>query len=319
LGAVVLLWMEMPRAGERLTAPFSHLLVGALGTYAVLFAIVLLHEFGHCWGARRTGGEADEILLWPLGGLASVNPPHDPRAHLVTTVSGPMVNVAICALCSAVLALWTGTLGAVPWNPLHPLTPLETGLRISTPQEWLLRVYGTSYFLLLINLLPVYPFDGGRIVQACIWSRVGYRRASEIAATTGMVGAIAIGLGGLFTDQSWLFVMIAVFGYATCWQTRMSLREQGAFAFDEFGFDPGARAQVRAKRPGFRKRLRLRRAAAHAERERKAQEQHEQAVEQILAQVSQSGVGSLNPRQRAILEEETRRRRAMSDEPRKSS
>ncbi len=318
LGAVVLLWMELPKEGVRVTAPFSHVLGGALATYAILFAVVLLHEFGHCWGARRTGGEADEILLWPLGGLATVNPPHEPRAHLVTTLAGPMVNVAICALCSAALALWIGSLGAVPWNPLHPMTPTDASIFPTLGQYWVLRVYGTSYFLLLINLLPVFPFDGGRIVQAVIWSRLGYRKAAEIATTTGMVGAIAIGLAGLFTDQSWLFVMIAVFGYATCWQTRMALRERGDLGFDEFAYDASAvRRAPRASRHGPIKRLRLRRAAARAERERQVEELHEQAVEAVLRKVSQSGLGSLTARERAILEEETRRRRALAEDSRR--
>jgi len=323
LGAVVLLWMQMPRPGERMTAPFSHLLGEAAATYGILFAIVLLHELGHCWGARRTGGEADEILLWPLGGLATVNPPHEPRAHLITTLSGPMVNVAICALCSAVITLWTGSAGAVPWNPLHPMTPVDASIYPTVGQSWFLRVYATSYFLLLINLLPVFPFDGGRVLQACLWSRAGYSRSTQIAATTGMVGAVAIGLAGLFTDQSWLFVMIAVFGYATCWQTRMALRDQPEYA-DAFGYDAAGSFQVpgrgepRPPRHGLIKRMRIRRAAARAERERHAREQHERAVEEVLRKVSQSGLSSLNARERSVLEEETRRRRALTDEPHRS-
>jgi Zn-dependent protease len=314
LGAVVLLWMEMPQKGERTLEPFSHILGDAVATYAILFAIVLLHEFGHCWGARRTGGEADEILLWPLGGLASVNPPHDPRAHLVTTLAGPMVNVAICAVCSAILALWTGSLGAIPWNPLHPVTPVNDAIFPTTAQNWVLRVFGTSYFLLLINMLPVFPFDGGRVVQACIWSRAGYRRAGEIAATTGRIG-----LGGLFTDQSWLFVMIAVFGYATCWQTRMALRDRPEYA-DELGYESSGpfsgaeRPEARPRRPGLVKRMRMRRAAAQAERERQAREQHEQSVEEVLRKVSKMGMSSLSPKERAVLEEETRQRRATMDD-----
>jgi Zn-dependent protease len=315
LGAVVLLWLEMPRAGERPTDPFSHILGDAVATYAILFGIVLLHEFGHCWGARRTGGEADEILLWPLGGLASVKPTHDPRSHLITTLAGPSVNVLICAVCSAVLTLWTGSLGVVPWNPLHPVTPVDSSIFPTFGQEWVLRVYGTSYFLLLINLLPIFPFDGGRIVQACIWSRLGYHRAGQIAATTGMIGAIGIGLAGLFTEESWLFIMIAVFGYATCWQMRISLRDQSGFGSDQFGYDVsnaylGDGPEARPRRPGLLKRMRMRKAAGRAERERRQREVHAQAVEEILDKVSHSGLASLSPRERGILEEETRRRRA---------
>jgi len=312
IGAIILLWMELPRPAEA-PIPFSRVLIDALGTYAILFAIVLLHELGHCWGARSTGGEADQILLWPLGGLAQVNPVHHPRAHLVTTLAGPMVNVAICAVCSGVLTLWMGSLGAVPWNPLHPTTPVDPEILPTTAQTWVLRVYGTSYFLLLVNLLPIFPFDGGRMVQAWVWSRKGYAIATEFATATGMIGAIVVGMVGLFTEQSWLLVMIAVFGYLTCWQTRQALRDQAGYGPGEAGVDFGDESAFSSRRPrrvGWIKRYRARRAAASEERERRIREAHQQAVEDVLRKVSQTGLASLSSQERQVLEEETRRRRA---------
>lgn len=311
LGAVVVLWMAMPKPGAAAASvSFGSAAGDALATYAILFLIVLLHEFGHCWGARRVGGEADEVLLWPLGGLASVNPPRRPGAHMVTTLAGPMVNVAICAVCSVILALWIGRLGAIPWNPLHPTIPVDPLVFPTTGQEWVLRVYGTSYFILMINLLPVFPFDGGRVVQAWVWSRKGYRAATELAAGTGMVGAIIIALLGLFTEQSWLLLMIAVYGYVTCWQTRQALRDEPEYAMDELGFGG---AEPRPRRLGLRQRWRLRRARARAERERRQVEEHQKAFEEVLRKVSRSGLASLTPKEKAVLEEETRRRRAVEE------
>jgi Zn-dependent protease len=69
-------------------------------TIILLFAIVLLHEFGHCFGARHVGGDAKEVLLWPLGGLAYVDVPHNPKANFITTAAGPGVNVVICVACA---------------------------------------------------------------------------------------------------------------------------------------------------------------------------------------------------------------------------
>ena len=83
----------------------------------MLFIIVLLHEFGHCFAARRMGGDANEILMWPLGGLAYCDVPHSPRAHFITAAGGPLVNVVICVVCAAVLI----PLGKV----LPPLNPLR--------------------------------------------------------------------------------------------------------------------------------------------------------------------------------------------------
>src|SRR5262249_59273335 len=62
----------------------------------LLFVAVLLHEFGHCFGARLVDGDAHEILLWPLGGLAGVDVPHTPRANFLTTAAGPLVNLILC-------------------------------------------------------------------------------------------------------------------------------------------------------------------------------------------------------------------------------
>jgi len=312
--AVIMVWMEIPKKDSGIPWSLGEVLVRSLGTYALLFGIVLLHEFGHCFGARYTGGEADEILMWPLGGLANVNPPHTAKAHMITTVAGPMVNVIICALCSAVLAVWFGSLGAVPWNPLHPFTPISLTTFPSEGQIWLLRLYGLSYFLLLVNLLPVFPFDGGRIVQAWLWPKKGYRRSMEIATGTGMVGAILIGLFGLFCEDSWLLLMIAVFGYMTCYQTRRMLREHGDLAgaglggFSD-GFDFRGDRDDEERKPGFFERRRIRRAALKAEWERKKQRAHQQAVEKVLRKVSETGLASLTPREKRILEEETRRQR----------
>jgi stage IV sporulation protein FB len=70
----------------------------------VLFGIILVHEFGHCFGARYVDGDAKEVLIWPLGGLAFVDVPHNPRAYFISTAAGPAVNVVICLICAAGMA-----------------------------------------------------------------------------------------------------------------------------------------------------------------------------------------------------------------------
>jgi stage IV sporulation protein FB len=314
--ALVLVAMELPKGTDAPRISLTTVMIHALGTYAILFLIVLLHEFGHCFGARYTGGEADEILIWPLGGLAYTNPPNTPAAHMITSVAGPVVNVLICAICSVVIALWLGRLGAVPWNPLHPTWPADTSILPTTAQLWLMRVFGISYILLLFNLLPIFPFDGGRILQAYLWPRKGYVRSMEIATSTGMIGAIAVGVFGLFIEESWLLLMIAVFGYLTCWQTRRVLREQGAVGMGEFGYDfhggYGGYEDDVEHAPGFFERRRQKRAAKKAARERQLREEREQLVESILKKVSESGLHSLTARERRVLEQETERKRTLS-------
>lgn len=310
--AVVLIWMELPRPDAARSWSVWSVLSGAIGTYALLFAVVLLHEFGHCYGARRVGGQADEILIWPLGGLASVQPPHDPRSHMVTTLAGPMVNVVICGLCSAVLAAWCGTLGAIPWNPLHPMQPIDPLLYITPAQDWVVRLFGVSYFLLIINLLPIFPFDGGRVLQAILWARKDYVTATEIATGVGMVGAVVIGLFALFIEHSSLLMMVALFGYLNCYQSRRMIREQGAFGGTEFGHEfsggdyAGGRDSDRP-RTSLLARRRARKALRVAEEERAARQRHQEAVDEVLRKVARSGMASLTPSERRTLEEETRR------------
>ncbi len=322
IAAFILLAMELPKEGSGDPRSFGHVVVDSLGIYAILFGIVLLHEFGHCWGARRVGGEADEILIWPLGGLATVSPPHDARSHLVTAVSGPMVNVIICGVLSGVIALWVGSLRAVPWNPIHPMWPADTSLipTLSTAQLWTIRVFGLSYFLLLINMLPIFPFDGGRVLQSLLWPSKGFRESMMIATGIGMVGAILVGLFGLFLEQSWILLMIAGFGYLTCMQQRRMAKEEAAFETGEFGYDFSRgyasfdEAETPEKTPGPIARWKNKRAAEKAERERQEKEAHRLAVEEILRKIAATGMDSLTPAERRTLEAETERKRSQGDD-----
>ena len=317
LCAVVLVAMEL-RNDSQGGAGLGSLLVDALGIYGLLFLVVLLHEFGHCYGCRAVGGEAEEILLWPLGGLAYVNPPHTPSAHMVTTVAGPLVNVVICMITSTTLAIWMGSLGAVPWNPIHPMVPVDQDfLFVAGPvQLWTMRLFGVSYFLLLVNLLPIFPFDGGRILQAYLWSRKGFHRSMTIATGTGMVGAALVGVFGLlFADASWVLLMIAVFGYMTCWQSRKQLKEVGEADLGGIGLDFSqgyvyGEADEAERKPGFFERRRIKKAERRAEAQRCRDQEHAKAVEKVLRKVSQSGLASLSPGERQTLEEETRRHRS---------
>src|SRR5947209_19260834 len=99
--------------GKDAVVTFSEALV--MSGFLVLS--VLLHEFGHCFAARSVDGDATEVLLWPLGGLATCDVPHTPRANLITAIGGPAVNLALCVATAGALLF----AGLVP-----PLNPLDT-------------------------------------------------------------------------------------------------------------------------------------------------------------------------------------------------
>ncbi len=286
----------------------------AVISVAILFLIVLLHEFGHCWGARKSGGEADEVLLWPLGGLASVRPPHTPKAHMLTTVAGPMVNVIICAIVAGIL-ITLGGLGAVPWNPFRAFLPINLNIdSAGALQHWLRVVFGLSYVILLFNLMPVFPFDGGRILQAFLWPRKGFGPSMMTATYVGMVGAIVLGLAGLFTGAT-MMIGIAVFGYITCYyERRVAKMRELEGDNNEFGYDfSGGYSTLdgldddKPKTPGYFERRKQAKIEAREQREIERREKLAIEVDRILAKVSNQGIDSLTTEENRILAEETKR------------
>ena len=266
-----------------------------------LFLLVLAHEFGHCLACRRAGGEADEILMWPLGGLAFCRPPQRWAAHLQTAVGGPLVNVLVCLVVTPILAWQTGRLwGTAVANPFAGLIPLQvTG-------SWLLMtlymVNLLSLILLLFNLLPIFPLDGGRIVQALLWPKIGYARSMRVAVWTGYFGALALGIVG-FVLANFMLVGIALFGGIICYITSRQLTFTEDFlGFDSDEFDVGGPTLAEAGEPGSTRRSR--RAQRHARRD----QEEAKRVDEVLTKVSRSGYENLSAAERRLLRRATKRR-----------
>ncbi len=167
----------------------------AVYEYLALFGIVLLHEFGHALACRQTGGSADHIVLWPLGGVAFVNPPRRPGAVLWSIAAGPLVNVAL-----------------IPVLELLWIFARHAGLPDTAPDTaqliWTIR--GLNLLLLIFNMLPVYPLDGGQILQALLWFPLGEIRSLQIASVIGLVGAVILAALALLLrlmEPLWVAVM----------------------------------------------------------------------------------------------------------------
>ena len=151
----------------------------------VLFSCVLLHEFGHSLACRSVGGQAEFIVLWPLGGIAFAQPPPRPWAWIWTTVAGPLVNVVLIP---------------VFWLLQHYLLPRLPMDSLASDYLGFIIVYGliTNQVLLMFNLLPIYPMDGGRLLQEVLWLFIGYPRSLLVAGMIGTCGGvlfIVLGLG----------------------------------------------------------------------------------------------------------------------------
>lgn len=165
---------------------------------ALLFACVLLHEFGHILAARRYGVATPDVTLLPIGGVARLERiPEEPAQELVVALAGPAVNLVI----AGVLYLALGG-----FLPQEGMAPQNAGAGLAERLLW------ANLFLVLFNLIPAFPMDGGRVLRAFLAYRLGYGRATQIAATTGQVLAFVFGLLGLLGGNP-LLLFIAIFVY----------------------------------------------------------------------------------------------------------
>ena len=169
--------------------------------YLALFGIVTLHEFGHSLACRQVGGTAERIVLWPLGGVAYVIPPQRPGATLWSLAAGPLVNVALVPVLLGVV--WLGR--SLGWPESHPdVFSLFRALFVMNAG------------ILVFNLLPVYPLDGGQILRSLLWFGVGRARSLMAATLFGFVGVAALGALALWAQSVWFGIM-AVFVAINCW------------------------------------------------------------------------------------------------------
>jgi len=162
-----------------------------------IFACVVLHELGHALTARRYGIATPDITLLPIGGLARLSRvPERPSEEIVIAIAGPAVNVVI----AAVLILFLGA----RFN-LADLAAIE-----NTGVSFAARLAAVNIFLVLFNLIPAFPMDGGRVLRAVLAFRLGRQRATEVAATIGQALAFVFGFLGLLSANA-ILVFIAIF------------------------------------------------------------------------------------------------------------
>jgi Zn-dependent protease len=180
---------------------YSSLIWNAL-EYLTLFFIVMLHEYGHALACRQVGGRANQIVLWPLGGVAYVDPPPRPGATLWSIAAGPLVNVALAPVLT-LLFFWSRSSG---WA----LTMHDAYLLIRA-------VWAINLGLLVFNMLPIYPLDGGQILRSLLWFVLGRARSLMAATVVGFIGVIGLVGLALWMRSVW-FGILSVFILMNCWR-----------------------------------------------------------------------------------------------------
>lgn len=171
-----------------------------LAFVVALFAIIVLHELGHALTARRFGIQTRDITLLPIGGMARLERmPEDPRQELLVAAAGPAVNVVLAVIFFVALFLMG--------QPAFPISIDD--ISILSP-NFLRRMLLVNVVLVLFNLLPAFPMDGGRVLRALLAMKMDYIRATQVAAVVGQIMAFIFGFIGLFTNPFLVFIAIFV-------------------------------------------------------------------------------------------------------------
>lgn len=178
--AIAAYYLIQTRVTSTYTAPW------ATAEVLTLFGIVLMHEFGHALACKSVGGQANLIVLWPLGGVAFVSPPHRPGAVLWSIFAGPMVNMLLLPV----------TLLAVHFGPAQ-----------GNLAYLLYHVAEINTVLLIFNLLPIFPLDGGQILQSLLWFFMRYERSLLIVSVIGLIAGAALAGLALAQRATWTVIM----------------------------------------------------------------------------------------------------------------
>jgi Zn-dependent protease len=295
---------------------FDHLAIG-LAVTGVGFVSVLLHEFGHVAAARQTGGFGDEILVWPLGGLAFVEPAKNFWAQFWTAAAGPLVDFALCAITFP----WVFNsphLGDV-WNPLYlPNVSLES--RVFS--DVCVLTFWLNWVLLLINLIPIFPLDGGRMLQSWLNTQWGAVQSAEISIRIGLVAAVLLVIVGVLADAtalmglSFLIILMAI---------QENQRIQAADLYDEsfmgYDFSQGytslekSQPAVPEARPSPLQQWRERRKAEKRKRQQEQEQQAELQLDAILAKLHEQGMDALTDAEKRLLNRASARYRDKGKPP----
>jgi len=282
----------------------------------LLFISVLLHELGHCFAARSVEGDAREILLWPLGGLAYVDVPNTPKAHLLTALGGPLVNFGLAGLAALLLAFATEGY----WPPFSFYFPTRLslfshwgGADPSYPGWWSLalgQLFWINGFLGLMNVVLVaWPLDGARILQAILWSRTNYRSSMMMSIRIGFMFVFVVLLVAII--QEWvLAVLLAYIVYMGCKQEYIALESGGEESLFGYDFSQGYTSlekdaphaiETKKKKQGFLQCWLQKRRLAKMQREKEQQEAEERRMDELLEKINSFGKASLTDEENRFL------------------
>ncbi|MGC9259452.1 MAG: DUF6576 domain-containing protein [Phycisphaerae bacterium] len=297
-------WLLLLIAFELLYVLHTGALVLALLAIVGIVAAILVHELGHRVTAQLVGGRHDDFLMWPCGNM--IPPVHPPAAWPMFAAQGGGI------LANAIAAMFIGTIVNIHWHIkpaflaaiLGQLQPDSTALSLHVLAAALYMFCMANIFLVAINLLPFYWFDGAYLLQAILWPISGAYKSIDFTCITGMVAA-----GGLFMlsayGMSFMGMLVCGLLFFDSFQRRRALRMDGPGVIDQLISSSANISDLPAH-----KRQRLLQRWLHwiGRREHRAR-QEQQMVDKILEKVSEKGMHSLTRKERRILHRATQRQR----------
>ena len=305
---LVLLWFVGPLGWK----------VGLLA-FAILTPLILLHEFAHVFAARLTGGDSDEVIIWPLGGLALCRRAPTFQSEFLTPAAGPLLHLAFCA----VMFSWVYSLPQIEFEQLlHPIYFPEFQFSKGWLHAVLLMTFTLNYKLLLLNLLPMLPLDGSSMCHALArhrWEPIIAKTAMLIVSTVVhmllMMIAMnlkdtAVGINVLF--MSWMLLPVTIVEWIRLQAANLiggDLEESENY--DQYGEDEEGQPK-RTRSPGLLERWKLERERKRAEREAQERILVEAQLDALLEKVHLSGIDSLSDSEKKFLKQASARYRGQS-------
>lgn len=288
----------------------------------VLLVSLGLHELAHTVAALRLGGMVDQVVLGPAGGLASPQVPDEPEPQVFVAMAGPLVHLTLAVISAGALAYWNepDILGLL--NPVLP-----AGLDVGPPSHVFAKLaLWLNWTLLILNLLPVYPFDGGPALRAMLWPLVGRQSAWVITARTAIAVALGLFVVAFFVDkndpQVWMplwapLVTMAIFLFISAsHDLALARRLEGLSDFPLYASSSDGKDLLDSGWPlddaddMVLVEQRTEQQHERREQQRRAIEATEDArVDDILARLHVSGIEQLSSEDRAILERASQRYR----------
>lgn len=288
----------------------------------IWLASIVLHEMGHLIAGSRLGFLPEQIVLTPLGAHVETSKHIEPQREVAYALAGPLANLA--ALLVSVVALFgLGDIAIV--NLLHPFDPRQMLVVDNVGLSALQMIFWLNWCLVLVNLLPAYPLDGGRVLRALLWHSLGANRTLLILTRSTQIVAIGLLLLGwaLGTPRDShplpAAFPLAILATYLLFQAKVPLdgREKDEHNEELFGYDFSQgytslekKVDAPAPNPGPISRWLKQRRDLRDERRREIEVAEEQRADDILAHLHEHGPGSLSPADRALLDRVSARYRA---------